>query len=82
VKQIEGQIFSILTESDIETLGDQKRVVHAIAALFPPPCLTYYALKGIVEQLRFCEYECKGGPLVLNTAFVALEELANLTSTF
>jgi hypothetical protein len=28
-----------------------------------------------IEQLEFCEYECKGGPLINNVAFIALKEL-------
>ena len=27
------------------------------------------------EQLEFCEYECQGGVLVNNVAFIALKEL-------
>jgi hypothetical protein len=33
-------------------------------------------LKAIVEQLKFCDYECIGGPMINNVAFIALEELA------
>lgn len=33
-------------------------------------------LRAIVEQLEFCEYECKGGPLTMNKAFICLKELA------
>ena len=28
-----------------------------------------------IEQLKFCEYECQGGPLINNVAFIALKEL-------
>jgi len=28
-----------------------------------------------IEQLEFCEYECEGGPLINNVAFIALQEL-------
>lgn len=33
-------------------------------------------LKAIVEQLKSCGYECEGGYLENNTAFIELEELA------
>jgi hypothetical protein len=33
-------------------------------------------LKAIVEQLKSCGYECIGGPMINNVAFIALEELA------
>jgi hypothetical protein len=33
-------------------------------------------LKAIVEQLTSCGYECIGGPMINNVAFIALEELA------
>jgi hypothetical protein len=33
-------------------------------------------LKVIVEQLKSCDYECIGGPMINNVAFIALEELA------
>lgn len=35
-------------------------------------------LNLIIEQLESCGYECEGGPLELNTAFVALRKLAGL----
>lgn len=44
--------------------------------LLLPPNVTKLALKAIVEQLRFCGFTCEGGPLELNTAFLALVELA------
>jgi len=28
-----------------------------------------------IEQLEFCEYECEGGIMVNNVAFIALKEL-------
>jgi len=28
-----------------------------------------------IEQLKFCGYECEGGILVNNVAFIALQEL-------
>jgi len=28
-----------------------------------------------IKQLEFCEYECEGGPLINNVAFIALQEL-------
>ena len=28
-----------------------------------------------IEQLEVCEYECQGGPLINNVAFIALQEL-------
>jgi len=33
-------------------------------------------LKAIVEQLEFCGYECEGGILINNVAFIALKEIA------
>jgi hypothetical protein len=33
-------------------------------------------LKKIVEQLKGCGYECEGGVLVNNVAFIALERMA------
>lgn len=38
-------------------------------------------LLPIVAQLRSCGYACEGGPLELNTAFLALEELAKPDET-
>ena len=76
--ELEAAVWELLTEREIKTLGDQKQLTRDIVALFPPQNLTHYALKAIVEQLRLCEYECEGGPLILNTAFLALAELANL----
>jgi len=35
-------------------------------------------LSEIVEQLEFCGYECEGGPLKNNVAFI---ELKNMTNT-
>ncbi len=35
-----------------------------------------YTLMEIVEQLRACEFKCEAGLLENNTAFVALEEMA------
>ena len=31
--------------------------------------------KSAIKQLEFCEYECEGGVLVNNVAFLALKEL-------
>jgi len=31
--------------------------------------------KSAIEQLEFCGYECEGGVLVNNVAFIALKEL-------
>jgi len=31
--------------------------------------------KKAFEQLEFCEYECQGGVLINNVAFIALKEL-------
>ena len=31
--------------------------------------------KKAIEQLEFCEYECQGGVLINNVAFIALKEL-------
>jgi hypothetical protein len=35
-------------------------------------------LKGICSQLRSCGFECKGGSLENNVAFIELEKLAQL----
>lgn len=34
------------------------------------------SLKEIVEQLKSCGYECQGGPLENNIAFIKLKEMA------
>ena len=31
--------------------------------------------KSAIEQLEFCGYECEGGVMVNNVAFIALKEL-------
>jgi len=31
--------------------------------------------KSAIEQLECCEYECQGGVMVNNVAFIALKEL-------
>lgn len=36
------------------------------------------SLKKIVEQLEWCGYECEGGPLVNNIAFIELKRQAEL----
>ena len=33
-------------------------------------------LTEIIEQLELCEYECEGGPLRLNVAFIELKKMA------
>jgi hypothetical protein len=33
-------------------------------------------LKEICEQLRFCNFECEGGPIQSNVAFMELEKMA------
>lgn len=76
--ELESAVWGLLTERDIETFGDQKQLTRDIVALISPQYVTRYALKAIVEQLRLCEYECEAGPLTLNTAFLALEELSQL----
>ncbi len=35
----------------------------------------FKTLTAIVEQLEYCEYECEGGPLKMNVAFIALKEM-------
>lgn len=35
-------------------------------------------IKQIVEQLSKCNYECEGGSLINNTAFIRLKEISNL----
>lgn len=73
---LEFEIFHILTDYEFKTLGEQREFCYRVAALFPQRNLAKYALKAIVEQLESCGYECEGGPLELNTAFIALKELA------
>ena len=75
---LESAVWGLLTEREIKTMGDQKELTRDIVALFPPQNLTHYALQGILEQLRLCGYENEAGPLVLNTAFIALEELSRV----
>ena len=75
-ESLELEIFHILTEHEIETLNDQREICRRIARLFPKRNLAKYALRAIIEQLRMCGYTCEGGPLELNTAFIALCELA------
>lgn len=74
-EELELKIFDILSEQEIVTLADQKKVCHKIAGLFPHHNLAKYALRGIIEQLESCGYVCEGGPLENNTAFLALREL-------
>ncbi len=38
----------------------------------------YDSLPKIVEQLRKCNYECEGGVLINNVAFISLERMASL----
>lgn len=33
-------------------------------------------LKEIVEQLESCNYQCEGGPFVMNVAFIELKKMA------
>ena len=75
-EDLELEIFAILTADNIETLADQKDICRKIARLFPPHYLTLYAMRGIVEQLLACDFVCEATPLRLNTAFIALCELA------
>lgn len=35
-------------------------------------------LTEIIAQLEACRFECKGGPLELNEAFIGLKEIAEL----
>ena len=35
-----------------------------------------YRLSKIVEQLKSCGYECEGGPLKMNVAFIAFCRMA------
>lgn len=42
----------------------------------PDTPLTLEELLEIVQQLERCGYECEGGPLNMNKAFVRLKELA------
>lgn len=72
------KIFGILSEQD-NTLGSQKEACRKIADLMLPPNTSRYALCAIVEQLESCGFECEGGPLELNTAFIALKEMGSLS---
>lgn len=36
-----------------------------------------WTLSEIVEQLEWCGYQCEGGPLEKNVAFMALKRLAD-----
>jgi len=36
-------------------------------------------LKQIVEQLGMCGYECEGGKLEMNTAFIELKKISNIS---
>ena len=38
-------------------------------------------LPEIIEQLEKCEFECEGGPLRNNVAFIALKEMAEIGAT-
>lgn len=77
-KELEMDIFAILAEGDIITLGDQKEVCTAIAELLLPSNVTKLALVAIVKQLQSCHYICEAGPLEKNVAFQALIELCQL----
>ena len=61
-----------------DSIHQHEVICDGCLQVFPPHDLTYYALKGIVEQLESCNYECEAGPLERNTAFLALRELATL----
>lgn len=37
-------------------------------------------LKEIIEQLESCNYECEGGPLVNNEAWIELKRMAEIGS--
>lgn len=39
--------------------------------------LTLTELQRIIDQLELCGYECQGGPLEMNTAFIRLKEIAH-----
>ena len=74
------KIFDITAEMEsmrFDNMGAQREFCERVTALFAqPPWVAKCALRDIVAQLRSCEYHCKAGPLRLNTAFIALEELA------
>ena len=48
-EDLELEIFHILTEHEIETLGDQREVCRRIARLFPKRNLAKYALRAIMR---------------------------------
>lgn len=41
-----------------------------------------WTLRRIVDQLRWCGYECEAGPLTMNVAFQALERVAEEVSNY
>ncbi len=69
------EVFHILAKYENITVVDLRRFCREVADLLLPPNVTKLALKAIVKQLRFCGFTCEGGPLELNTAFLALVEL-------
>lgn len=79
-EEIALEIFSITAEMNsvhFDNLGAQREFCRRVAELFAqPPWIAKYALRGIVSQLESCDYECEAGPLELNTAFLALKEMA------
>ena len=42
-----------------------------------PPVDKLMEIPAIVEQMENCKFECIGGPLSLNNAFLRLKEIAN-----
>jgi Lar family restriction alleviation protein len=41
-----------------------------------PEIAKYKTLQQIVDQLEWCNYECEAGSLKMNTAFIALKQMA------
>jgi hypothetical protein len=81
VEEIVLEIFGITAEMSsvhFDNLGAQREFCQRVVELFArPPWVAKCALRQIILQLESCGYECEGVRLEMNTAFVALKELAD-----
>lgn len=55
---------------------EEGELVFREPALGPEDPNVTWTLRQIVDQLRWCGYECEAGPLTRNVAFQALERMA------
>lgn len=67
----QGRQGSVWIEYAMEVVSEQPAI-----ATPPNDPLTLDELREIVDQLELCGYECEGGTINMNKAFVRLKELA------